>query len=528
MRLVCGLLLVSLFIPAARAAEFYVSPDGTPKGDGSKEKPWDLQTALGQPAAVKGGDTIWVAGGKYSRAWDGTSLFDSKLTGEEGKPIRVRVQPGQRATLDCAPVAKVNWSTLMIHGAWTWFEGLEVTDSNPQRSDTSRNTWTESSGKNSGVNVRGPHVKLINMVVHDVTSGIDFWQTSEDSELYGNIIYYCGWQGADRAHGHAIYTQNDKGTKTIAETIAFDSFGWGLHAYAGGNAYVRNYDIVGNVLFNGGAIRAEGRPTENLLIAGGGGGSKKNIRIDENFTYCAPALATSADKDYGGGTKLGWNWDYRNVSTTIRKNTFVGGAYPVELWSWDEITFTGNRVVAFPKALGAISLIAQNDQSAGKYSFADNTYYDACGKLKLNTSAHFDQGKGDTVFDAATATSWDAWKAASLDANSKIESKLPTGTWTSVRPNKYQNGRANVIIYNWDAKEAVEVDVAAAGLKEGDAFEIRDGQNFFGAPVVTGKFAGKSVKIPMKGLTIVEPVGKVPVAPVHTAPQFGIFVIVKK
>lgn len=528
MRLVCGLLFISLLCPAAIAAEFYVNPEGTPKGNGSKEKPWDLQTALQHPDAVKPGDTLWVAGGKYARAWDGKCLFHSTLTGEEGKPIRVRVPAGQRATLDCAPLAKVNWSTLMIHGAWTWYEGLEVTDSNPQRSDTSRNTWTESSGKNSGVNVRGPHVKLINMVVHDVSSGIDFWQTSEGSELYGNLIYYCGWQGADRAHGHAVYTQNDKGTKTIAENIAFDSFGWGLHAYAGGNSYVRNYDVIGNVLFNGGAIRAERQPTENLLIAGGGGGTKKDIRIEENFTYCPGGAATNTEYDYGGGSKLGWNWDHRNVNTIIRKNCFVGGAYPVELWSWDQITFTGNQVVASSRAQGVMCLIVQTGQDARKYTFADNTYYDACGKIKLNTRARFDTQKLDTFFDAVTATAWKDWHAAGLDAASRIETRLPSGAWTFVRPNKYECGRANVIIYNWDGTDAVDVDIAPAGLKREEAFEIRDAQNFFGPPVAKGKFAGKAVSIPMKGLTIVEPVGKVPVAPVHTAPQFGVFVIVKK
>ena len=57
-----ALLGVALFLAAsaAHAAEWHVSPQGTPKGQGTKEAPWDLATALAHPAAVKPGDLLQV------------------------------------------------------------------------------------------------------------------------------------------------------------------------------------------------------------------------------------------------------------------------------------------------------------------------------------------------------------------------------------------------------------------------------------------------------------------------------------
>src|ERR1700736_1218232 len=49
----------------AQAADRYVAENGTPGGDGTISRPWDLQTALNHPAAVQPGDTIWVRGGTY-------------------------------------------------------------------------------------------------------------------------------------------------------------------------------------------------------------------------------------------------------------------------------------------------------------------------------------------------------------------------------------------------------------------------------------------------------------------------------
>lgn len=101
----------------------------------------------------------------------------------------------------------------------------------------------------------------------------------------------------------------------------------------------------------------------------------------------------------------------------------------------------------------------------------------------------------------------------------------PTTPVVLVRPNAYEPGRANIVIYNWTRAAQVSVDLRTAGLPEGTAFELRDAQNFFGPPVVIGLYDGRPISVPMSGLTAARPVGAVPSAPVHTAPEFGAFIL---
>ena len=77
-----------------------------------------------------------------------------------------------------------------------------------------------------------PGTKIINVVIHDAGQGMEFSCPGGDAELYGNLIYYNGWKGPDRGHGHGIYTQNyEGGSKLIRHNVLFDGFGYNLHAY---------------------------------------------------------------------------------------------------------------------------------------------------------------------------------------------------------------------------------------------------------------------------------------------------------
>jgi hypothetical protein len=114
-----------------------------------------------------------------------------------------------------------------------------------------------------------------------------------------------------------------------------------------------------------------------------------------------------------------------------------------------------------------------------------------------------------------------------LDGNSNYRPGRPTGVWTFVRPNQFDTGRATVIAYNWDMRSDISVDLAGV-LKNGEDFEVRDAQNYFGSPVLTGTFSGGPVSIPLGGLQITGPVGEVPTLPRHTAPEFAVFIVLRK
>jgi len=100
-----------------------------------------------------------------------------------------------------------------------------------------------------------------------------------------------------------------------------------------------------------------------------------------------------------------------------------------------------------------------------------------------------------------------------------------SGTVVVVRPNDYEKKRGNVIVYNSDLHSTVAADVSSLGLFPGDRYEVRDALNYFGPPVAGGTYAGAAITIPMTGLTAAIPRGHPAGKPFHTAPDFGVFIV---
>jgi hypothetical protein len=105
----------------------------------------------------------------------------------------------------------------------------------------------------------------------------------------------------------------------------------------------------------------------------------------------------------------------------------------------------------------------------------------------------------------------------------------PTGVLTFVRPNTYESGRANIIVLNFDKKSSVSVDVSRV-LKSGDSYELRDAQNYFGPAVLSGRYRGSPIDVPMTGTAVVKPIGSLDPAFIHahTPSEFGAFVLLKR
>ncbi len=102
-------------------------------------------------------------------------------------------------------------------------------------------------------------------------------------------------------------------------------------------------------------------------------------------------------------------------------------------------------------------------------------------------------------------------------------SSRPTGVRVQIRPNLYEAGRANITVYNWDLLPTVNVDLTGI-LGTGTAFEVRNAADFFGAPVLSGTYAGGSITLPMTGLSVASPIGFV--APNPTGPELNVFVVI--
>jgi hypothetical protein len=297
------------------AADWFVSPAGTAGAAGTADDPRDLASLLAAAGPVQPGERVALQAGTY------LGRFVATVSGSEGAPIVFAAEPGGRVILDSN--AAGGDSGLSLESDWVEVHGIEVTSSAATRED-----------RVEGVTILGAHTRLVNAIVHDNAQGIGFWASAVDSELYGNVIYNNGWEGPDRGHGHAIYTQNDLGTKRIAGNVIFFGFAFGIHAYTEGGA-IRGFEIVDNVWFRTGASRpgaSVGGTSDGCLV--GGLQPVARTRLIGNHGWAPEVTARDLQLGYGGSVQ--------NEDITLQGNYLVGRVSANGAWTTG--TLEGNTV----------------------------------------------------------------------------------------------------------------------------------------------------------------------------------------
>ncbi len=427
---------------------FFVSPNGSSKGDGSINNPWDLQTALNHPGSVRAGDTIWLREGIY------VGQFISKLKGEPNKPIIVRQYPGE--------VVKLTSTGLILDiqdSRDVDFWGFEIASNNNPRDPETRPEWAYGIRVNQGTS--SDHIRFINMIIHDMPSqGFGWWIANTDSDIYGSLIYYNGVTELD----HGIYTTNQNGSKLMQDNFIFDNASHGVHAYSTKLNYLNNFWVEGNTVFNNGSIGYNTSKDDysiykrNILV--GGSIRTYNPVIKNNYTYYPGENGQSLNIGYLGGSS----------NAVISGNYLIGGE--VQLGGgYDNVTMQGNIIYA-SSILGFSST-----------DFPNNTFY----------------------------------------------SNKPNGIKIFVNPNKFEENRANITIYNWDHKDNIEISASQlTGIKirSGQMYELHNVQDYFN-DIIVGIYDGSSINVPMTGHSVAQPLG-LNFKPDSTFPEFGGFVLIVK
>jgi len=465
------------------AADYYASPNGKSTGSGTQQAPWDLQTAFNKSTVIRPGDTLWLRGGTYGTG--GATKFTTRLSGTKEQPIIIRQYKGERAIVD-GGIETVSGSS------FNWFWGFEITNSNPERKVTP-------SDRPSGINMLSPGHKAINMIIHDVGHpGIGFWTPVGDGgEIYGTILWgnglydtttIPGTADAPWTRGSPIYAQNQVGNRFIEDTITFRNFTTGMKAYTEGG-WANGFVFRGNTTFDSG---------DRILFVSARDNPVQSVLFEENYTY-----RPKTDSRYN--VHLGYaNVD--QVKAEVKNNYFVGGASDVMYFErWRDATVTGNTIV------GTNSLVNWFKPLYYPFtaSWSDNSYFGGSAKpFRIDN----------------TTVDFNTWKSSGFDYNSIFTTAFPTQNKIFVRPNKYQAGRANITIYNWEQKDNVDVDLSSV-LQTGDNYEIRDVQNYFKV-IKSGTYNGAVVSLPTT-LTEVEPlVGDVThLQNIHTSKEFNVFVV---
>ncbi|MBX6330363.1 MAG: Ig-like domain-containing protein [Gemmatimonadaceae bacterium] len=453
---------------------WYVSPNGSSSGSGSSSSPWSLATAFaGGNGKIQPGDTVWLRGGTYRGS------FHPQTRGTASAPIIFRQYPGERATID---------GNLSVDGQYTWFWGFELTSS------TTSNTNLEA------ITSHCPGCRFINLVIHDESgSGLGLWSEGPDQEAYGNILYNIGYYAPGATEwAHGIYAQNQTGTKRLINNLLFDTFGYGFHIYGSDAAYLRNFTIDGNLVVNSGL----GSGMDYQI---GGNVPVENLTFTHNMSYRSPGQRYNT-------ARIGYGWDSPVSSgATVTDNYFVG---QVMISHWSSLTFQRNTVIDPSGAL--ITLELASGQSTTTGSWGSNNYFKTTSGSPfalVNSSG----GHGYTL------SGWQ--QATGLDGSSTLTNATPTSTKVVVQPNQYEAGRANVIIFNWGHQGSVSVDLSGV-LKPGEAYEVRNAQNFFGAPVTSATYGGGTVTLPITSIT--PPTSIVGKTGASTGTELNVYVVLKK
>jgi len=470
------------------APSFYVAPEGKADNKGTKDSPWDLESVLTQAVSVPPGSVVWVRGGKYGKR----GSIKASIWGTPELPVIIRAYPLERATIHPrietgTPDGKA--------GSYCWYWGLEMTDPEPGRTET----------RSGGINFLAPGGRAINLINHDCGhSAVGFWSPCVEGVVHGCIFWANGmydqtehWKGG--ARGSCIYAQNKEGTRYITDVISFRSFTTGFKAYAEGG-YANGFHIEGNVCFD--------TPEWELFCA-----TKKNamqnLVVLNNFTYTRPDYASK------GSVQLGYYDQVDMGNAVVKDNYFVltAGSRSFLLKRWTSMEMSGNTIIGPGTLFNWI-----------KPQTTETTF-------RIDGNAYF--GGGAKPFRADDQDlDFKGWqKATGFDANSTFKKNAPPELKVFVRPNQYEPGRGHVIIYNWSKHRKVAADISTIVPKGAD-FEIRDAQNYFGAPVTKGVYNGGPVQIPMDLKEIAQPLGECPHIAKryerHTAPEFGVFVVITR
>jgi hypothetical protein len=481
-----------LFVGGAQrsyGAEYFVSPSGSSTGDGSKAKPYNLTTVL-TGSVAQPGDTFWLMGGTHAIGY-----LSTKLQGAAGRPVTLRAIPGQRATVDGAIT---HWSSAGYVDFW----GLEWTRNDPNRISTQTGFYPTDIAKHNGFNTFVPYVRMINLVIHDqVGSGVYMSPETVGSEIHGCLAYNNGYLTADVSDGHAFYIKNNGVQKTLSDNIAINGIASGFHIFTEGADTFKNIVLDGNVAFNAG-IYSPSRGYRDLVLGGDGGQVVVDaITVQNSFLYYKPGTKSTVL----GQALIGR--DGANGSLTLTGNHFTAGLC---VKNWARGSVTGNRI----GNSGCVLDLYQNLAGGTGVSWNGNNY-----QCYNSPATPFRLTKS-----SAQSLSFTSWKQQTgYDATSQCTEGACVGVECYVRPNKYEAGRANLIVYNWAGQSSVSVDVSSV-LPVGTAYEVRNAQNYYATPVLSGVYQGGALSLPMTGLTVAKPNGSF-TATAPIGPNFNVFIL---
>jgi parallel beta-helix repeat protein len=317
----------------------------------------------------------------------------------------------------------------------------------------------------------------------------------------------------DLNRGAGVFTAQDEphpGLKLINLVVHDASEGMSLWLAA------TDMEVHGNLIYNNGWDGATDRGHGHGIYMQNQTGTKI---VSDNIVfnnYGSGIIAYGSDSTYLDNITLSGNTMFSNGNPSAfswERNLLFGGGRVANGGNvWDNCTF-------FEAGGPTTGVYFGYEAGVSNFTIRDNVF------VSVSTDATTFGGvttnltmTGNKFFQNTSGVSELAYPS-----NFYYHKTRPTGTDVHIRPNAYESGRANITIYNWSRDATVDVDVSGY-LAIFSRFEVRNAQDFFAPPVVSGIFLGEPLRLPMTGLTVVQAIGATePLFP--TSPGFNVFVL---
>lgn len=518
----------------------YVAPTGTKDGNGSQDKPLDIFTAISEISPARPGDTILLTGGTYEGKMEGITRVPFKLavSGAEGKPVRIMPVPGQSAHLN---------GTVTITSSYVECIGLDIGDLKWDPLQVQHKTEAVIDARG------GTGTKIIDCNMFGGLMGAATWTAALNFEIYGTLIHDFGYvEEGGRGHGHAWYAQNKEGTKLFSNNIAYRGYGWNVHLYTQ-EGDIQGFDIIENISYIPGSLNPN-QTVDNYLISGYRPADR--VRMIGNIGY-QPA---NIDK-WRPNARLHSYAELTNGTALVKDNYLMGAPIALLVGRWKDITIETNTFWAYDTF---IDMSAASASEVGKnYKVNKNTYINNRIARVPGTSGLFSMliyllifllmlgvlyylinnfvprrfrrvligaptvvaiiilisflldlpGSGSGLrlwlkepFNGPGGNlSFGGWQALGFDKEGKLlqgENGRPVGTRVFVFPNKYEKGRANIGVFDWDGKSEVAIDLSSV-LSNGQRFRVYNCLDIkqtisMAKPILELTYNGSEIKIPMR------------------------------
>jgi hypothetical protein len=204
--------------------------------------------------------------------------------------------------------------------------------------------------------------------------------------------------------------------------------------------------------------------------------------------YHGPGIYTQNE----AGTKtLSDNVLFGNYSTTIQ----AYGSARAEVSGY---RIEGNIAFAPVKQGNRQRILIGGGQPSRRIIASNNILYEV--PLEIGYTAPYNEDAvvtGNWVVDAGLSIN--KFKQVTETGNTLIplgSNRTDRPADIILRPSVYVPGRANLAIFNWERKDAIEVNLSTL-LTQGQNFSVVSVLDFFGKPIVAGRFDGQPVSIPV-------------------------------